>query len=142
MNASSHSCFRLASRYGDLVSPSTRPREFGISIRSRPIASSLCPLRPCIRTHREYQTQQALSMLNNRKTLASRQYGDLVSPSTRPLGVWNIDKEPLASENVLGKLRDKSLSGNADMALPAWVRLQQTQQQSYSTIPNPTGCAV
>ena len=74
-------------------SPSTRPREFGISIKS--IASSLCPRRqPCTRTHREYQTQQALSMLNNRKTLASRNR-DLVWPSRKPresgISIRNID---------------------------------------------------
>ena len=45
--------------------------------------SSLCPRRPCIRTHRKYQTQQALLMLNNRKTFSST-YRDLISPSTRP----------------------------------------------------------
>ena len=77
------SCSRetLASRYEDLVSPCTRPREFGISIKSS--ASSLCLRRPCTKpTNRKYPTQHALSMLNNRKTSASR-YGDLVSPSTR-----------------------------------------------------------
>ena len=48
----------LAGSHGDHVSPSTRPREFEISIKS--IASSLCPRRPCLRTHRKYQTQLAL----------------------------------------------------------------------------------
>ena len=71
----------LASSHRDHVSPSTRPREFEISIKS--IASSLCPRIPCLRTHRKYQTQLALSTLNNRKTLANG-YRNLVSPSARP----------------------------------------------------------
>ena len=78
------SCSRetLAIRYEDLVSPRSRPREFGISIKSS--ASSLCPRRPRIHkpTYRKQPTQHALSVLNNRKPLAST-HGDLVTPSTR-----------------------------------------------------------
>lgn len=43
--------------------------------------SSLCPPRPCV-THHKYQTQLALSMLNNHKSFASR-HGDLTVSSTR-----------------------------------------------------------
>ena len=93
----------LASRYGDLVSPSTRPREFGISVKS--IASSICPRTPCIRTHRKYQTQRAPSMLNNKnkqKTLVlwqgeteissrqARETAGRLGISTRSIGSFQL----------------------------------------------------
>ena len=54
-----------------------------VQFRSRVFLLRGFVLEDTIRTHREYQTHQVLSMLSNRKTLVGR-YGDLVSPLTRP----------------------------------------------------------
>ena len=90
-------------------------------------------------THRTYQTQQALSLLNNHKTLASR-YGDLVSLTTRPrefgLSVRSIARVTSRNSNSSSNLVFYAqstiavISGRSVTSRP----IQQQQQQNSNYI--------
>ena len=74
----------LASTYSDFVSPTTRPREFGILITS--IISQHFALEEIIYIHTVNLVSSATSTHNveQSQNIGRYKYRDLVSPSTRP----------------------------------------------------------
>ena len=86
----------LASVYGDHISPTTKPRDWVWNSDKEYCFFPLSSKTLHTYTHRKYQTQQALSMLHNRKTSASR-YRDETKTKLWEFGIsissvlcWNV----------------------------------------------------